>query len=68
MVAVHKDADNKVDFVKEYKDPSDTHKYSFNNVITAVNERLKKKNINLSYSKGFNQYVLNLIIDFMILK
>ncbi|RIL88544.1 DUF3644 domain-containing protein, partial [Staphylococcus chromogenes] len=22
------------------------------------------KNINLSYSKGFNQYVLNLIIDF----
>ena len=43
MVAVHKDADNKVDFVKEYKDPSDTHKYSFNNVITAVNERLKRR-------------------------
>ncbi|SUK59790.1 Uncharacterised protein [Staphylococcus aureus] len=68
LVAVHKDADNKVDFVKEYKDPSDTHKYSFKNVITAVNERLKKKSINMSYSKGFNQYVLNLIIDFYDIK
>ena len=67
-VAIHKGSDNKVDVVKEYKDPSDTHKYSFKNVITAVNERLKKKNISMSYSKGFNQYVLNLIIDFYDIK
>ena len=33
-------------------------------VITAVNERLKKQHIKLSYSGGFNQYVLNMVIDF----
>lgn len=68
LVAMHKGSDNKVDLIKEYKDPSDTHKYSYSNVITAVNERLKKGNFSIDYSKGFNQYVLNLIIDFYDIK
>lgn len=33
-----------------------------------VNERLKKKNIALGYEKGFNNYVLNLIIEFYNIK
>ena len=54
--------------VKDLKDPSDTHKYSYNNVITAIQERLKKQNIRLNYKSGFNQYVLNLVIDFYDIK
>ncbi|WP_338107205.1 hypothetical protein [Fusobacterium animalis] len=50
------------------KDPSDTHKYSFANVITAVQERIKKLNIKLGYQKGFNSHVLSLIINFYNIK
>jgi len=37
-------------------------------VIKAVQTRLVKKNIRLGYPSGFNQYVLNLIIDFYNIK
>ncbi|WP_338014384.1 hypothetical protein [Staphylococcus edaphicus] len=57
-----------MEIVKEHKDPSDTHKYSYTNVIKAVSERLKKKKITIDYPKGFNQHVLNLIIDFYDIK
>ena len=64
LVALAPESDNKVARVKELKDPVNTHKYSFNNVIVAVNERLKKDNIKLGYEKGFNSYVLNLVVEF----
>lgn len=67
-VAICKESENKVAIIKEPKDPSQTHKYSYANVITVVEERLKKQNIKLNYKKGFNQYVLNLIIDFYKIK
>lgn len=63
-VSVASESENKVAFVKELKDPSDTHKYNYNTVITAVSERLKKKQIKFDYPKGFNSYVLNLVMDF----
>lgn len=63
-VSINSNSETKVTKVKELKDPFDTHKYSYGNVITAVQEKLKKKNINIGYKSGFNQYVLNLIIDF----
>lgn len=63
-VKVDKTSNNNVAFIKELKDPSDTHKYSYNNVITAITERLNKQNLKINYANGFNQYVLNLIIDF----
>lgn len=50
------------------KDPADTHKYTFNNIIIAVRERLKKKNITIGYEKGFNSYVLNLFMNFYNIK
>ncbi|MBS6432559.1 MULTISPECIES: DUF3644 domain-containing protein [Enterococcus] len=68
FVSINKESKNEVALVKELKDPSDTHKYSYTNVITAVSERLKKKQIKLSYPPGFNQHVLNLIIDFYNIK
>lgn len=67
-VAVCKESENKVAIIKDPKDPSQTHKYSYANVITVVEERLKKQNIKLNYKKSFNQYVLNLIIDFYKIK
>ena len=42
-VSVTSESENRVTFIKELKDPSDTHKYNYNTVITAVSERLKKK-------------------------
>ena len=68
VVGIDSHTDTKVSIVKDLKDPSDTHKYSYKNVITAVEERLKKRNIKLGYAPGFTQYVLNLIIDFYDIK
>jgi hypothetical protein len=67
-VKVDKASDHRVALVKELKDPSDTHKYSFNSVIAVVKTRLAKKNIRFDYSSGFNSYVLNLVIDFYNIK
>lgn len=68
VVSINKTADTEVSIIKELKDPSDTHQYSFGNVITAVRERLKKQGIRLGYEKGFNSYVLDLIIKFYQIK
>ena len=65
FVTMASKSSNKVAIIKELKDPANTHKYTFNNVITVVNSRLSKSNIKLGYKKGFNSYVLNLFIEFM---
>lgn len=67
-VSIEKDSKNKVEILKELKDPSNTHRYSYNMVITVVKERLTKENIKIDYEKGFNTYVLNLVIDFYAVK
>jgi len=67
-VRIDRSSDNGVAFIKDLKDPSDTHKYSYNNVIKAVQNRLAKKKLKLDYSSGFNQYVLNLVIEFYNIK
>lgn len=61
-------SDTKIALAKELKDPSNTHKYSFNSVIAAVQERMKKDAVRIDYPAGFNQYVLQLIIDFYDIK
>lgn len=63
-VSVVRNSENKVDIVKELKDPSNTHRYSFNNVVTAITEKMNKENVRFDYEKGFNSYVLNMVIDF----
>lgn len=67
-IKLDQNSENKVEIVKELKDPSNTHKYSYKNVILAVNERLAKKHIKYDYDKLFNSYVLNLFIDFYNIK
>lgn len=67
-IQINKDSKNKANIIKDLKDPADTHKYTFNNIIIAVKERLKKKNITIGYDKGFNSYVLNLFMNFYNIK
>lgn len=67
-IQINKDSKNKANIIKDLKDPADTHKYTFNNIIIAVQERLKKKNITIGYEKGFNSYVLNLFMNFYNIK
>lgn len=67
-VSINKESDNKVEIVKERKDPSTTHKYSFSSIIDVINERLNKKSIKLGYRGGFNTYVLSSIISFYNIK
>lgn len=68
VVSIGSGSDSRIAVVKDVKDPSDTHKYSFKNVVTSVKEHLKRKGIRLGYEPGFNQHVLNLIIDFYDIK
>ena len=68
VIATASESPNKVAIVKELKDPANTHKYAFNNVIAVVNNRLSKSNIKLGYKNGFNSYVLNLFIEFYDIK
>lgn len=68
VIAMASESPNKVAIVKELKDPANTHKYAFNNVIAVVNNRLSKSNIKLDYKNGFNSYVLNLFIEFYDIK
>ena len=63
-VSIENGSDNKVAIIKELKDPADTHKYTFNTVVTAIREKMAKNNIRIDYEKGFNKYVLKLVMDF----
>ena len=68
FVSMCNESQNKVAIVKELKDPANTHKYTFNNIIAVVNNRLSKANIKLGYKSGFNSYVLSLFIEFYDIK
>lgn len=67
-VAVNKNSSNKVEIVKELKDPSNTHNYSYNTILTVISEKMTRDNIRIDYEKGFNSYVLNMVIDFYNIK
>lgn len=64
IVSIGSQSDNKVSIVKELKDPSNTHKYSFKNVINVVNERGRKSNKQFTHHDIFNSYVLTRFIEF----
>ncbi|WAW14418.1 DUF3644 domain-containing protein [Peptostreptococcus equinus] len=68
VVSISDGSDNKVSIVKQYKDPSNTHKYTYSNVVEVISDRLNKKNIKIDYNKGFNSHVLGLFIDFYNIK
>nr|DAP67666.1 MAG TPA: Protein of unknown function (DUF3644) [Caudoviricetes sp.] len=67
-VSIAKDSKNRVAIIKDFKDPSNTHGYSYKTIINVVDERLKRENVRFDYAKGFNSYVLNLFLDFYDIK
>jgi hypothetical protein len=69
-VAIDNKSPNKIRAVKELKNPNDTHRLSFNNVIQAINARLKSENIDFVVHNGkeFNQYTLQLFMNYYNLK
>lgn len=67
-ISIGSDSKNKVAIIKELKDPSNTHKYTFNTVKSAVSQKLLNNNIKIGYEKGFNIHVLQLFLDFYDIK
>lgn len=67
-VAIAKESKNPVAIVKDFKDPSNTHQFSYQTIIDVVSNRLKRENIQIDYKNGFNSYVLNLVMDFYNIK
>jgi hypothetical protein len=67
-VSIGNDSKNRVAIIKELKDPSNTHKYAFNTIVTAVSQKLFDNGIKMNYEKGFNSYVLQLFLDFYDIK
>lgn len=54
-VAVDNGSGNKVKIVKELKDPSNTHNFSFGNVVKTVNSRITSEGIAFSYTNSAGQ-------------
>ncbi len=67
-VSIGNDSKNRVAIIKELKDPSNTHKYAFNTIVTVVSQKLVDNGIKMNYEKGFNSYVLQLFLDFYDIK
>ena len=68
------DADESIQTITKYKNPSETHKFTYKNLIMDVNQRLKKLKIDFGYESGgktrseFNSYTLQLFIEFYDMK
>lgn len=63
ILAVSKDADSKVQIIKELKDPNDSFKYTAKKCIKEINSRLSRARIQLIYqgnSVPFNSYHFDL--------
>lgn len=74
IVAVDRSSETKLTIAKELRDPSNTHKYSYSNVVKAVNEQIHLRNINFSvyhngeYRHKFTTNDLRLFIKFYNIK
>jgi hypothetical protein len=71
---IEKSADEPIQMITKYKDPSETHKFSHGNLVKEVQRRLKKQKISFSYEissgtkKIFSSYTLGLFINFYDMK
>ncbi|AUS70065.1 DUF3644 domain-containing protein [Lactococcus lactis] len=71
---IDRNSTQSVNTITKYKDPSETHKYSFDNLVKEVQVRLQKRQIPFTYktSSGskniFSSYTLGLFIKFYDMK
>lgn len=75
VIAIDGKSNNKVKTIRELKDPSNTHNFSFGNVVKTVNTRLASDGIAFAYTSpnnqvrtSFNRSDLTLFINFYSLK
>jgi len=50
-IAIDNKSQNKIKMIKELKDPSNTHNYSFNNVLDAINSKIESEKIPFIFTK-----------------
>lgn len=68
------DGELPVQTVTKYKNPAETHKYSYSNLVMEIKRRLEIHNIKLKFKSGqqikhvFTSYVLTLFINFYDMK
>lgn len=74
-IAVDSSSSNKIKVIRELKDPSNTHNFSFSNVVKTIDSRIENDNISFSHNKpngemrtSFTKNDLTLFIKFYILK
>jgi len=71
---ISKDGEQSVNIVTKYKNPADTHKFSHDNLVIEIQNRLNRQKINFTYftatgeKKIFNGYALGLFIKFYDIK
>ncbi len=71
ILAVSKDADSKVQIIKELKDPNDSFKYTAKKCIKEINNRLFRAKVQLLYQGNpavFNSYHFNLFVRYYDIK
>lgn len=56
LVAVDRTSDTRLAVAKELRDPSNTHKLSFNNLTTAINDRIEAAHINFQVKHYVNSH------------
>ncbi|MDY2522290.1 DUF3644 domain-containing protein [Weissella confusa] len=56
FVAVDRTSDTRLAVAKELRDPSNTHKLSFNNLTTAINDRLEASHVNFKVKRYVNTH------------
>ena len=71
--AIAPESDTTAKIITKLQDPNDKYKLTRKNVIDSINKQLQTKKISFNYQtvkgdKGFNEYTLNLIMDFYNLK
>lgn len=68
IVTISNNDDKKVKIIKDTKNPNDTHKLSYNDIMRKVNDKIKKDNLKIGYKNDFNSHVFNLFINFYDIK
>lgn len=71
---IDKNSENSIQTITKYKNPSETHTFSYNNLIIEINQQINKQGIKFKYlnSSGkkmqFSSYTLGLFIKFYDMK
>lgn len=52
VVSVDRESKTKITIAKELRDPSNTHKFAYKNIVQSINDQIKLRNIDFSVSRN----------------